>query len=412
MRRSVQRSRLAVSITMCASVIPALASTVSAGDTQLTCTEKTMLTLPNWQRFFDVCQAALRNPKLPPRRRTQVTYLRGYGHYAAGRYEAAEKDFRAVLKAERKHIGARIWLAQTLMYLRGDYKQATKILREAIAVDPSEPRPYYSLGILVADRGRHKEALKLYGQALERKPDYAWVRYRRSRLNLNLNRWEDVLTDTAYIMKNKGKFGIIAQADFYGRHIDLHIAATIRHAKALSGLTRYDEGEVLANELIANNPTAVTYFARAQFIAGLPFNAAKPLRYADIFSDIRKSIALDPTWAKTHHDLGYHLWRTGKPEQALEAITNALKIGRISYQTPYLYWDQAATLRTLKRTEAAIQAASTALTISSQLNYDFLTEKLSLLSDSGYLLPSSNQEELRDAVTNSLIACMHDERCY
>ncbi len=74
-----------------------------------------------------------------------------------------------------------------------DWRDPLNFFKKAITVAPNSPQLYHNLGSTLAERGRHREALTAYEQALRLKPDYMWPLIGAARSYLVLGEREKAL---------------------------------------------------------------------------------------------------------------------------------------------------------------------------------------------------------------------------
>jgi len=97
-------------------------------------------------------------------------------HADAGNWAEAIKAFRQAVAVSPRHPEAHVHLGDALMN-SGDYEQAFAAYREAARVAPSNPDGHYSLGAAFNDMGQHGDAFKPLVQAIRLDPEYAEAYY-------------------------------------------------------------------------------------------------------------------------------------------------------------------------------------------------------------------------------------------
>ena len=96
---------------------------------------------------------------------TRAHYLLGTIYYGEGKYDRAEEEFEAVLRADPDNPSAHLhmgWLA----YRNGDNRRALQHYREAVRLNPGEALPALSLAGLLEEMKRDDEAIEKYRDAL------------------------------------------------------------------------------------------------------------------------------------------------------------------------------------------------------------------------------------------------------
>jgi len=91
---------------------------------------------------------------------------------------AAQAAYEACLKANSKHLEARINLGR-LLHLAGRFKEAEQMYRSS---DRPEPLLTFNLAVLLEDLGREREAILAYREALALDPQLADAHFNLARL--------------------------------------------------------------------------------------------------------------------------------------------------------------------------------------------------------------------------------------
>lgn len=107
-----------------------------------------------------------------------------------GRYDSAERHYRAALALDPDFTPARVNLAQLLSGRARD-GAAEEVLRAGLARVPEQGDLHYMLGLLLAQNGRMAEAATALGEAARLHPDRARVRYNHALALIRLGRIED-----------------------------------------------------------------------------------------------------------------------------------------------------------------------------------------------------------------------------
>jgi len=109
----------------------------------------------------------------------------GAAHYERA-YELEEGDPEAAIAAYQRciaanggHVEARVNCGR-LLHLAGRLEEAEKIYRGTVEPDGTV---LFNLAVLLEDSGREREALQLYGQALELDPELADAHFNLARLH-------------------------------------------------------------------------------------------------------------------------------------------------------------------------------------------------------------------------------------
>ena len=224
---------------------------------------------------------------------------------------AASKDetdrMAAVLKSTQNFTAYELYIKGRNAYLLGTetgYQEAISYSRKAIELDPDYALPYYTLGNVLCDQGKHEEAIGAYRKAIEIEPDF-FLAY--SKLGNAL-----------------GKQGKLAKA-----------IAACRKATELGPrciMTYYNLGIVLQNqgkygEAIAAYRKAIELcpeFADAYFNLGVTLKDQG--KDGEAIVAYRKAIELEPDYAYAYSNLGVTLKDQGKDGEAIVAYRKAIEL--------------------------------------------------------------------------------------
>ena len=59
-----------------------------------------------------------------------------------------------------------------MVYKMGDIARYDELMQQVLQFDPSDPEPYYNIGVVAANSGNPAKAIEFYKKAIELKPDY------------------------------------------------------------------------------------------------------------------------------------------------------------------------------------------------------------------------------------------------
>ncbi len=59
-----------------------------------------------------------------------------------------------------------------MVYKMGDIARYDELMQQVLAFDPTDPEPYYNIGVVAAASGNPVKAMEFYKKAIELKPDY------------------------------------------------------------------------------------------------------------------------------------------------------------------------------------------------------------------------------------------------
>lgn len=134
--------------------------------------------------------------------------------FQAGRYQEAEKRYRALLANDTTNAGLLSSLAGTLGAM-GRYEEAMRELDRALVLDPLNPEGYHNQAVLLERAGRPAEAAEAYRTALRYRPSFEPSRQAVLRLTGNaaprLPKSEpearaETLCETAALAARRGDF--------------------------------------------------------------------------------------------------------------------------------------------------------------------------------------------------------------
>jgi tetratricopeptide (TPR) repeat protein len=106
----------------------------------------------------------------------ELSYSRGAMEFSRGRYEEAERHFRAALKAKPDDPEASAFLGQTLLR-RKRVAEAEAVFRRMLQVDPASGQAWLGLGIVQYTRQDFKAAKESLLAAEKAEPENALVHY-------------------------------------------------------------------------------------------------------------------------------------------------------------------------------------------------------------------------------------------
>ncbi len=200
----------------------------------------------------------------------------------------------------------------TDVYLRTDNREkAVEQLRILAGSQPTNPLPYYYLGVLALDASKYDEAVSAFNQVLLLRPDNASVYFDLAEAQLRHRHPQDALN---ILDRARSRFRPSFLLEFYS-------------ARALSDLERYDEAirhytaaEVIAGATAPDQLNYVFYF-----LSGVAYERAK--RFDDAAVQFEKAIELKPDFADALNYLGY-MWaeRSTNLERARELIQKAVDL--------------------------------------------------------------------------------------
>ena len=115
-----------------------------------------------------------------------------FGHFQAGRLEAARQQCIEVLDLDHRHIDANFILG--LVYIQSERgEEAESQFRKVLKLKPKHVETYYQLGQMRVRSGAYKEAIDLYKRGLELQPEYFLLRLHLGNVYIRMDRLEEAV---------------------------------------------------------------------------------------------------------------------------------------------------------------------------------------------------------------------------
>jgi cellulose synthase operon protein C len=249
---------------------------------------------------------------------------------------AAASQLLTVLFRQSENDTASLLRAGRAAAALGRAREAQSLYRSAAASGPN-PAIETAWGMLFLEKYNPAEALKSFQQALELDPNWAPAMAGLARALAD----DDPPAAASAATRALEIDALLADAELLLAELDLDN-------------TRYDDARTRIARVLAQNPShldaralaaAITYvrgdrpgfdaevkrtleihpgFGEIYRVAGEL--AARNYRFDDAVGLAREAVALDPTNARAHADLGMHLMRTGDEPQARQALDRAFRI--------------------------------------------------------------------------------------
>jgi tetratricopeptide (TPR) repeat protein len=206
---------------------------------------------------------------------------------------------QAVLLCVLVAVGA-IWTYER----NGVYSDRITFWQDCVSKSPGKARPYNNLGVALADRGRHEEAIQNYRKAIELDP-----------------RYQDPVENIGLSLAEQGKMEESIAYFLKALEMDPQNYKTLNNLGAsLIVLERRQEAIQSLSESLRLNP----YYAQAHNNLGVALSQEGRLEEAiDHFST---AVQLDPEYVQALTSLGIILADQGRHEEAIEQFSVALKV--------------------------------------------------------------------------------------
>ena len=221
----------------------------------------------------------------------------------AGRLAEAERLYRAVLKADRKHAPALHGLG-ALCSQQGRLEEAVRLLRKAVAAAPSLATAHNDLGNALHAQRRSADALGCYQRAISLDPALAPAHYNLGNALTALGRPDEAVD--AY------ERAVALKPDYADAYHNLGVA--------LAALGRHDEARGRYEQALAANPA----LAEAHYSLGNSLSALG--RREDAIAHYEAAIAGKPDYVTAYNNLGTALASLGRHAEAARCLERALTV--------------------------------------------------------------------------------------
>ena len=224
-------------------------------------------------------------------------------------------------------------LLGSILVRKNDFEGAEKLLRIVTEIAPGYPNAQEDLGTVLLNQGKPEEALSPLQKAIELNPKNGGGFFKLGGALKSLGRDE------------AGDAALKHAADLSPSH------AKLEHATRLFAEGKFRESEVIAKELVAENPRDLN--------AGLLLGriAIDAHAYQDAELLLRKVVEIAPRFILAWHDLSTALKEQGKDVEALEALALAVELEPSNALTHYYYAAARASAGQTKLASEAYQKA-------------------------------------------------------
>lgn len=255
---------------------------------------------------------------------------------------------------------------------RGEYNQASNLIKTAIKNNPQNPLYHCSLALALEKGGHLEEALTAYAEAIHLKADYAEAYYSRGAILRELGRRVEAVE--AY------RRAILLQPEVAQLHVDL--AFTLQElGRPRMALSAYERAIQLRPD-----------DAEAQYNRGVILATLGRPRMALVAYD--EAIRLKPDYAEAHNNRGTILKAMGRFEEATAAYERTLELRP---DVAEIYENLAFVLNELGRTEEASKALMTGLSLNPGL------------ANASYMLAAWGKEQVPEQSPRKYITELYDD---
>ena len=235
----------------------------------------------------------MEQPEHPPQPAAPSRYLASLidaalDAHQAGRFDAAEPLYREALSLDPRQPKALHYFG-VLQHQRGHHAVAAGLIGEALEIDATDAVCWSHRGLVAAALGHLDEAILCYHHALQRQPDFADA---RNNLGVALQARGSLEAAVAQY-----RLALTSHPTLVDAHLNL--------GTALGKLGRYDEALVCYRDALTLDP----HSAQAHFNAGNAFNAlGDPVAARASFE---QALTLRPDYAEAQVNLGSLIGKLG-----------------------------------------------------------------------------------------------------
>jgi len=238
---------------------------------------------------------------LPRRDTPDVRHLLGDALEAAGDLLGAAEEFQKAAHGEASEENLFDW-GNSLLQLRA-YVPATDVLAEAVKRFPRSARLQVGLGIVRYARGQFEDAIRAFGAAADLEPD-------DERPYLFLGEMYGVSTELAPEVTKR----LARLVERQPGHALGHFFYAMSLWKGAPGAVPPPEVKVHLEKAVALEPT----LAKAHFQLGVLYGDER--HYTEAISALEQAVRLDPSMAQAHYRLGQAYRRIGREDLAVKAL--------------------------------------------------------------------------------------------
>lgn len=375
-----------------------LSLNVSAGASEPTCTADAFER--DAKATFEACSTLLAtNPAASAK--AEALKIRGRAAFRLGRVDAAIADYDAALALAPSdpelHV-RRGWMH----YDKQENAAAIACAAHALKLDPKRGDAYDLAGSVMTRAGDYVRARAAYDDALRLQPNDSMIRFHRYELFDGTGKLPEALAELDALLKLPvAEITRGPSFSFHDRRVTFRTGAKLYRAITLKAMGRSAETAAIYDQLVAEEPSAVTYASRAAH-----HRHAETASEEAIQADIDKAIALDPTYWAPRDVRGRLHFYAKRYDAAAQEFARAIELAP---EQGGLRWWRAMSLRKLDRVEEATDDALSVLDVDPDY---VVNRKVRTLMEHGYFLPPKEGADPMPALRDAVRACMLDERCW
>ncbi len=265
------------------------------------------------------------------------SFQRAFAALQAGKIGDAEKGFKALLKAQPRHVGALNLLGIALVQ-QVKFAEAEQFVKRALAENKNSDATLYNYGIILKALNRPQEALQRFSEALAINPSQADSWNNRGAVFNELHRYQDAIADLekaitinpnyAAVFCNKaislaGLKSYDRALESFARALELEpnlAVAWSGRGGVLLMLRQYEAALAAYDKAVALQPDlAEGWLGRGNVLNELE-------RYADAEASYDRALSLNASLAEAWLGRGNVLNETSRCEEASQAYERALAV--------------------------------------------------------------------------------------
>ena len=230
-------------------------------------------------------------------------FVRAYAAHRDGRLDEAERDYRATLAADPRHVDA-LHLLGVLRHQQGQHAEAADLVRRAVDLRPDDAALQLNLGNALKALGHLDDAIERFRNALSLAPTFALAHYNLGNAYSSIGRHEDAALSFGHAVRLQP-----GDAPSYNNL-----------GNALHALGRYDEAVAAFRTVLRLRPD----HAGAHNNLGMALNALGDS--AGALAEFRAALAAQPRFVAAHFNLANTLDATGEHAAAVASFEAALAL--------------------------------------------------------------------------------------
>jgi tetratricopeptide (TPR) repeat protein len=224
---------------------------------------------------------------------------------------------------------------------RGQWQQAEQILAPLLAAHPGEPDALQLLGLVRENQGKLADAELLFRRSLALRPNQPYVQVHLGRVLAQMGRHQEAIAVLqkaaqaqpdlfdAFVIQAQVQFTI---GDFAAAEDNYRVALRLNPASQvallglgvlLNKLRRPAEAENLLRTAAENTARPASWQAKVAQNLGLSLDLQG--RGEEALGVLRRAIALDPGNAEAHRELNALLYRSGRESEFLASYDDAIR---------------------------------------------------------------------------------------